>query len=87
MERMLDSKETILENIDTIFKEYNRIKNDNNQKLLEVINETTELRECNNKLISEISEKDKLLIVNDRKMIDYETMINKIQEYAMNEKR
>ena len=86
MEKMLDSKEIILENINSLFKEYNNIKEDDNKKFLELINETSELRECNNKLMSEISEKDKLLIVNDRKMIDYETMINKIQEDAMKEK-
>ena len=86
MEKMLDSKEIILENINSLFKEYNNIKEDDNKKFLELINETSELRECNNKLMSEISEKDKLLIVNDRKMIDYEIMINKIQEEAIKEK-
>ena len=86
MEKMLDSKGIILENIDFLFKEYNSIKKHDNKKRLELINETSELRECNNKLMTEISEKDKLLIVNDRKMIDYETMINKIQEEAKKEK-
>ena len=86
MDKMLDAKEVILTTIETLFKEYNKIKEENNENLLRVMNELTELRECNNKLINEISEKDKLLIVNDRKMIDYETMINKIQEDAMKEK-
>ena len=55
MEKMLDSKEIILENINSLFKEYNSIKEDDNKKFLELINETSELRECNNKLMSEIS--------------------------------
>ena len=36
--------------------------------------------------MTEVSEKDKLLIVNEKKMVDYEHMINKIQEDAMKEK-
>ena len=86
MEKMIDSKEIILENINTIFKEYNDIKESDNKKIMELIEEINELRDCNNKLISEILEKDKLLIVNDKKMIDYENMINKIQDDAMKEK-
>ena len=46
----------------------------------------SELRNCNKKLLEEVSEKDKLLIVNEKKMIDYENMINHIQENAMKEK-
>lgn len=86
MEKMIDSKEIILENINTIFKEYNDIKESDNKKIMELIEEINELRDCNNKLISENLEKDKLLIVNDKKMIDYENMINKIQDDAMKEK-
>ena len=36
-------------------------------------------------LLSEVSEKDKLLIINEKKMVDYEHMINKIQEDALKE--
>lgn len=86
MEKMIDSKEIILENINTIFKEYNDIKESDNKKIMEIIEEINELRDCNNKLISENLEKDKLLIVNDKKMFDYENMINKIQDDAMKEK-
>jgi hypothetical protein len=86
MEKMIDSKEIILENINIIFKEYNDAKEYDNKKIMELIEEINELRDCNNKLISENLEKDKLLIVNDKKMIDYENMINKIQDDAMKEK-
>ena len=83
---MLDSKSIILENINNIFNEYNRINEEKNVELLEIIQECKDLRECNKKLITEVSEKDKLLIVNEKKMVDYEDMINKIQEDAMKEK-
>lgn len=86
MNSMLDSKSVILENIDNIFNEYNRINEEKNLDLMKIIHECNDLRECNKKLITEVSEKDKLLIVNEKKMIDYEHMINKIQEDAMKEK-
>ena len=83
MNKMLDAKEIILTNIDVIFQEYNNIKEDENVSILKLIGEVDELRECNRKLITEVCEKDKLLIVNEKKMIDYEHMINQIQEEAM----
>jgi len=86
MDKMLDSKGIILSNIESIFKEYNKIKEEKNEGLLKLISDTTELRECNKKLMTEVSEKDKLLLVNERKMVDYEVMINQIQEDAMKEK-
>ena len=86
MNNMLDSKSIILENIDNIFNEYNRINGEKNVELVKIIQECNDLRGCNKKLITEVSEKDKLLIVNEKKMIDYEYMINKIQEDAMKEK-
>ena len=86
MNNMLDSKSVILENIDSIFNEYNRINEEKNVELMNIIQECNDLRECNKKLMAEVSEKDKLLIVNEKKMVDYEHMINKIQEDAMKEK-
>ena len=86
MNQMLDSKDIILTNIDLIFQEFNNIKGEENENILKLIGESRELRECNKKLMVEVSEKDKLLIVNEKKMIDYEHMINKIQEDANTEK-
>tara|TARA_B100000405_G_scaffold233550_1_gene167512 strand:- start:198 stop:1010 length:813 start_codon:yes stop_codon:yes gene_type:complete len=86
MDTMLDSKEIILTNINTIFTEYNKVREGDNEKLSKLVNEVKELGDCNKRLLSEISEKDKLLLVNDRKMNDYESMINQIQEDAMKEK-
>jgi len=82
---ILNSKEIILEKVDFIFQEYqNNLKQTSNQ-VKEAEQRVCELTELNTKLINEISEKDKLLIINDKKMLDYETMINKIQEDAMKE--
>ena len=83
---ILDSKEIILKNINIIYDEYNRNKEHNNSERLRLIEETNEVLECNKRLISEISEKDKLLVVNEKKMCDYEVMINQIQEEANQEK-
>ena len=85
MMEILNSKEIILEKVDFIFQEYqNNLKQTSNQ-VKEAEQRVCELTELNTKLINEISEKDKLLIINDKKMLDYETMINKIQEDAMKE--
>ena len=83
---ILDSKEIILKNINIIYDEYNRNREHNNSERLRLIEETNEVLECNKRLISEISEKDKLLVVNEKKMCDYEVMINQIQEEANQEK-
>lgn len=85
MKDILDSKEIILDQINIVFNECNRIKQGENDELLKLVNECNELRDCNKKLLSEVSEKDKLLIINEKKMVDYEHMINKIQEDALKE--
>ena len=86
MDKILELKKIILDNIDLIFTEYNNIKKSKNNEILDLINDCNELRDCNKKLMNEISEKDKLLIINEKKMIDYEHMINHIQENAIKEK-
>ena len=63
MKDILDSKEIILDQINIVFNECNRIKQDKNDGLLKLANECNELRVCNKKLLSEVSEKDKLLIL------------------------
>lgn len=85
MKDILDSKEIILDQINIVFNECNRIKQDKHDELLKLANECNELQGCNKKLLSEVSEKDKLLIINEKKMVDYEHMINKIQEDALKE--
>ena len=82
---IINSKEIILNHINNIFNEYNIIREQNNEETKKLTLRTQELNEINKKLMWEITEKDKLLVVNDKKMIDYEIMINKIQDDANKE--
>ena len=50
-----------------------------NKKEKEWIKEKNIITEANGRLIKEVAEKDKLLFVNEKKFLDYEIMINKIQ--------
>ena len=45
MEKILDSKQIILNNVDLIFKECNRLKEDKNEELLKLV------QECQNYVI------------------------------------
>ena len=82
---ILTCKESIMNEINNILKAYqdnesfHREKNETLQKSLkhqELLSIT---------LMEEIKEKDKLLILNEKKFIDYESMINKIQDEANKE--
>ena len=85
MDKILESRSIILENIETIFNEYNNREYDVNEKTKELNEDIKELTVVNKKLMDEINEKDKQILINDRKMVDYEHMINKIQEQASQE--
>jgi len=85
MNSILESRGIILNNIENIFTQYHNRESDNNEKVKELNEEIAELNIVNKKLIEEVSEKDKQLVINDRKMVDYEVMINKIQEEASKE--
>ena len=85
MNTILESRGIILDNIENIFKEYYDRESDFNERNKELNEEISNLTLVNKKLINEINEKDKLLLINDRKMVDYEVMINKIQEEASKE--
>ena len=78
-------KESILGNIDELFIEYQNYGTVCNEKIKNIQNENNNLHELNQKLMEELKEKDKLLIVNDKKNLDYEIMINQIQEQATKE--
>jgi len=85
MNSILESRGIILDNVENIFTQYHNRESDNNEKIKELNEEIAELNIVNKKLIEEVSEKDKQLVINDRKMVDYEVMINKIQEEASKE--
>ena len=82
---ILESKQFINEKINIIFEFYqNEIAKVNEE--VNIINEKLkQTLAVNKKLMEEVTEKDKLLHVNEQKMVDYEVMINKIQEEASKE--
>lgn len=82
---LLDSKEIIIDEINKLFTSYNSIVKENTSIHDDLNNEIKRLNLYNEKLLQEISEKDKYLILNDKKLHDYEQMINKIQEEANKE--
>ena len=85
MNTILESRGIILENIEKVFNEYHNRESDINEKIKELNEEILDLTTVNKKLMQELSEKDKQLLINDKKMVDYEVMINKIQEEASKE--
>ena len=77
---ILDIKNKLLTNIDSIFDicENQRI-NYQNEKI-SLNKEIDNLNIFNKKLIDENNEKDKLLNINQKTIVDYEIMINTIQD-------
>ena len=78
-------KENMFQNIDDLFKkyyekeiEYQNVINNKDDEIKDIRNKITELTNFNNKLVNEISEKDKLLITKDKIIIDYEEQIKKL---------
>ena len=82
---ILDAKSTILENVNEIFKCYESHKTKYALEIKSLGSKINELQEFNKKLVYENNEKDKLLVVTEKKMVDYEDMINQIQEKANKE--
>ena len=82
---LLESKEIIVNEINKLFTSYNLIVKENINSKSNLNNEIKRLNLFNEKLLQEISEKDKYLLLNDKKLHDYEQMINKIQEDAKKE--
>ena len=82
---LLNSKEVILSEVNNIFSFYNENLQTHTEKQSELNIELSRVNQLNKKLLHEIAVKDKFLALNDKKLYDYETMINKIQENAKKE--
>jgi hypothetical protein len=82
---LLESKEIIVNEINKLFTSYNSVVKENTSIHGDLNNEIKRLNKFNEKLLQEISEKDKYLLLNEKKLHDYEQMINKIQEEANKE--
>ena len=82
---ILTCKENIMNEINNILEAYQENENVHKEKN-ETLQKSLKQEELLNvKLMEEIKEKDKLLILNEKKFIDYESMINKIQDEANKE--
>ncbi len=82
---IITSKGIITEEINKIIKSYSDNETLLSEKAHTIQQELSQVNQYNQRLISEVSEKDKLLHLGDLKMEDYEVMINKIQEDANKE--
>lgn len=82
---LLHSKETILNEVTKIIDLYQQNNVNTDEKISNLTTDIKEINKVNQKLIKEIDEKDKLLMLNEKKCYDYEVMINKIQEQANKE--
>ena len=82
---IIESKTVVIENINAIFTEYQTNINQHVLEEKEWIKEKELITGMNHRLINEITEKDKLLCLNDKKFHDYEVMINQIQDEALQE--
>ena len=82
---ILESKAIILNEVNKLFEFYQTVTDECNKKEKEWMKEKNIITEANGRLIKEVAEKDKLLFVNEKKFLDYEIMINKIQDEALKE--
>ena len=82
---LIESKSILIDEVNKIINSHNQFQKSHQIERDSFTSEVKKLNELNKRLSSEISEKDKLLGLNEKKMFDYETMINKIQEDALKE--
>ena len=85
MENILESKKLITDAIKSICIEYQNRIEEHNSKEKEWIKEKEIMNQANHRLIQEVAEKDKLLFHNEKKFLDYEVIINKVQDEALKE--
>ena len=82
---ILTCKENIMNEVNKILEEYQGNESIHKEKLETIQTSLKHEELLNAKLMDEIKEKDKLLLLNEKKFIDYESMINKIQDEANKE--
>ena len=82
---ILNAKNIIMQNINDIFQNYESHKKTAALEIKEYASKLNDTHLLNKKLLEENNEKDKLLTLSEQKMVDYEDMINKIQDEANKE--
>ena len=82
---IINAKNVIMQNINDIFQNYESHKKTAALEIKEYSSKLNDAHLLNKKLLEENNEKDKLLTLSEQKMVDYEDMINKIQDDANKE--
>lgn len=82
---IFESKEKILSELTKIINSYQNNEIKTSETIKNKTNDINLVNQMNQKLLKEIEEKDKELIINNKKCYDYEIMINQIQDQANKE--
>ena len=80
MDQLLDKKTQLNNNLNDILSILNNIDINDNSVIDELNNKNKILNESNTKLINEIKEKDKIILMNQKTICDYEKQINSFNE-------
>lgn len=82
---LVNSKNKIIDEINTIIESYQSIETSHSNEMKLFTGEVERLNQFNNKLLSEIREKDKILSTQEKTIHDYSVMINELQEKSTKE--
>lgn len=77
---LVNSKNKIIDEINSIIESYQSIENSHSNEMKLFTGELERLNQFNNKLVTEIREKDKILSTQEKTIHDYSVMINDLQE-------
>ena len=80
MDKLLESKESMVQTINQIIQDYSYGVQLQDSRIQDIQTENTDLKKLVNKMTSEIQEKDKILLQNEKTIHDYSVMINNLQE-------
>ena len=80
MDKLLESKESMVQTINQIIQEYSYGVQLQDSRIQDIQSENKDLQKLVHKMASEIQEKDKILIQNEKTIHDYSVMINGLQE-------
>jgi len=76
---LLNNKGQIIEHINAIFDDYQRLEVNHSQENKLFSEEVERLNQFNKRLSHELSEKDKIILCKEKTILDYENMIKELQ--------
>ena len=80
MEKLLDSKESMVQIINNFIQEYSNGLELQNTRIQMIQKENNDFQKLVCKMTTEIQEKDKMLSQNEKTIHDYSEMINQLQQ-------